>query len=388
MNLFLQKERNVYSVKKSEDCVRIAQIVGKWNGGGVEAVVMNYYRYIDRNKIQFDFICDSDSTNIPYGEIESMGGRIFTIAPYQHPFKYHFELKKVLKKENYKIVHSHISTMSVFSLFAAFCARVPFRIVHAHSTSNKLEKKRNLMKQILRPLSKLFANRYVCCSELAGKWLFGKKTYDKGKVFLLNNAIEVDKFLYNEKMRIKKRKELKIDNDTLVIGNIGRFVEQKNHKFLIDIFKEVHGIRKNSVLLLIGQGPLLNDIKRKVDEYKLGDYVIFLGQRNDAHELYQAMDVFVLPSLYEGLPVVGVEAQAAGLMCVLSDSMTQETKVLNSTVFMSLLNDSKEWANQVLRLLGNNRIDTSKEMTKRGFNIKKEARKLENMYIELGRNVK
>ena len=288
----------------TDEPIRIAQIMGKWLGGGVESVVMNYYRHMDRTKIQFDFICDEDSTNIPYEEIEKMGGKVILIPPYQKVIKYHKELKKILKNGNYKIVHSHINTLSVFSLFAAKCAGVPVRIAHSHSTTNKKEFKKNIMKQILRPFSKLFATDYMCCSELAGRWLFGNKEYDKGKVYLLNNAIDVDKFKFDENIRNAKRQELNIDDNTLVIGHVGRFVEQKNHRFLIDVFNEVHKQKSNSVLLLVGQGPLMHEIKEKVKKLGLENYVLFLGQRNDTNELYQAMDLFVLPSLYEGLPVV------------------------------------------------------------------------------------
>ena len=370
-----------------EEPIRVAQIMGKWLGGGVEAVVINYYRHIDRTKIQFDFICDEDSTNIPYEEIEQLGGKVILIPPYQRAFKYHKELKRVLKEGNYKIIHSHISTMSVFSLFAAKCAGVPVRIAHSHSTTNKKEKKKNLMKQVLRPFSKVFATDYMCCSELAGRWLFGDKEYDKGNVYLLNNAIDLDKFKYNESLRKKKRKELGIKDDTLVIGHIGRFVAQKNHAFLIDIFNEIHRKNNNSILLLAGQGPLMDDIKNKVKELNLDDSVKFLGQRNDANELYQAFDVFLLPSLYEGLPVVGVEAQAAGLLCYLSDDMTKETKVLDITKFMSLNNTPEEWANNILDDVKKyKRIDTSKEMTAKNFNIKEEAKKLEEYYLNLYNN--
>ena len=370
-----------------EEPIRVAQIMGKWLGGGVEAVVINYYRHIDRTKIQFDFICDEDSTNIPYEEIEQLGGKVILIPPYQRAFKYHKELKRVLKEGNYKIIHSHISTMSVFSLFAAKCAGVPVRIAHSHSTTNKKEKKKNLMKQVLRPFSKVFATDYMCCSELAGRWLFGDKEYDKGNVYLLNNAIDLDKFKYNESLRKKKRKELGIKDDTLVIGHIGRFVAQKNHDYLIDIFNEIHKKNNNSVLLLAGQGPLMEEIKNKAKELNLDDSVKLLGQRNDANELYQAFDVFLLPSLYEGLPVVGVEAQAAGLLCYLSDDMTKETKVLDITKFMSLNNTPEEWANNILDDVKKyKRIDTSKEMTAKNFNIKEEAKKLEEYYLNLYNN--
>lgn len=370
-----------------EEPIRVASVIGRYIGGGVEAVTINYYRNIDKNKVQLDFICDEDSTNIPYEEIERMGGKVIIIPSYSKLFKYHKALKRVLKEGNYKIIHSNINTLSVFSLFAAKCAGVPVRIAHSHSTTNKKEKKKNLMKQVLRPFSKVFATDYMCCSELAGRWLFGNKEYDKGNVYLLNNAIDLDKFKYNESLRKKKRNELGIKDDTLVIGHIGRFVAQKNHDFLINIFNEIHKKNNNSILLLAGQGPLMEDIKNKVKELNLDDNVKFLGQRNDANELYQAFDVFLLPSLYEGLPVVGVEAQAAGLLCYLSDDMTKETKVLDITKFMSLNNTPEEWADNILDDVKKyKRIDTSKEMTAKNFNIKEEAKKLEEYYLNLYNN--
>lgn len=366
---------------KKNQPIRVAQIIGKWVGGGVESVVMNYYRNIDRSKVQFDFICDKDSTNIPYDEIEKLGGKVILIPPYQKIFKYHKELKNILKKGNYKIVHSHINTLSVFSLFAAKKAGVPIRIAHSHSTTNKKEKKKNLLKQILRPFSKLFATNYMCCSELAGRWLFGDKAYDNGKVYLLNNAIDLEKFKYDENIRKEKRKELNISDDTIVIGHIGRFVEQKNHTFLIDIFNELHKKNQNSILLLVGQGPLKEEIENKVKDLGLTESVKFLGQRNDVNKLYQAFDVFVLPSLYEGLPVVGVEAQATGLLCILSDDMTKETKILESTVFMSLNVSANAWSTTILESLKKIvRKGTRKELSNNNFNIKIESKKIEKYY--------
>ena len=381
-SIFTSNKEGVVKFVVENKPIRVAQIIGKWLGGGVESVVMNYYRNIDRSEIQFDFICDEDSTNIPYDEIESLGGKVILIPPYQKVIKYHKELKRVLKEGNYKIVHSHINTLSVFSLFAAKCAGVPVRIAHSHSTTNKKEKSKNLMKQLLRQFSKVFATDYMCCSELAGRWLFGDKEYDKGNVYLLNNAIDLDKFKYDEVVRREKRKELNIDDDTLVIGNVGRFVEQKNHRFLIDIFNEVHKQNENSILLLVGQGPLMEEIKEKVKSLGIEDSVKFLGQRNDINELYQAFDVFCLPSLYEGLPVVGVEAQATGLLCVFSDDMTKETKVLDTTEFLSLNQSAEEWAHNILYDVKKyKRVDTSKEMTAKNFNIKEETKKLEEYYL-------
>ncbi|MCF0242820.1 MAG: glycosyltransferase family 1 protein, partial [Treponema sp.] len=290
----------------------IAQVMGKWLGGGVESVVMNYYRNIDRSKIQFDFICDSDSTNIPYEEIESLGGKVMLVPPYQKVLAYRKELINIFNENHYRIVHSHLNTLSCFSLSAAKKAKVPVRIAHSHSSTNKKEWKKNILKQILRPWSSIFATHYFCCSELAGRWQFGNKKYDDGKVFLLNNAIDLEKFRFDKNVRKSKRTELGISENTFVLGHIGRFVTVKNQKFIIDVFSSVHEKEKDSVLIIAGQGPLEMELKEYVKKLGLETSVKFLGQRNDAQELYQAMDVFLLPSLYEGLPVVLVEAQASG----------------------------------------------------------------------------
>lgn len=369
-------------MKEKSKPIRIAHIVGKWLGGGVEAVIMNYYRHIDREKVQFDFICDEDSNNIPYEEIENMGGRVILIPPYQKIFKYSKVLKGVLKKERYQIVHSHINTLSVFSLRIAKKAGVHVRIAHSHSTTNKKEVKKNILKQVLRPFSKVYATEYFACSELAGRWLFGNKAFDNKKVYVLNNAIDLEKFEFSKEKRKEKRNELNIQDDTLVIGHIGRFVAQKNHTFLIDVFAKVYEKNKNSVLLLVGQGPLKEDVEKKVNQLGLEKAVKFLGQRNDCNELYQVMDVFVLPSLYEGLPVVGVEAQAAGCKCIFSDDMTKETKILDNTEFFNLECKPEKLASNIIKTL-QYRIGEREKInmiSEKGFDIRKQAREIEKMY--------
>lgn len=371
-------------MQENQDIIRVAHIIGKWVGGGVEAVVMNYYRHINRSKIQFDFICDEDSTNIPYDEIEKLGGKVILIPPYQKLISYHKRLKQILKEGQYKIVHSHINTLSVFSLFAAKCAGVPVRIAHSHSTTNKKEKKKNLIKQVLRPFSKIFATDYMCCSELAGRWLFGNKEYDKGNVYLLNNAIDLDKFKYDEVIRKEKRKELNIDDDTIVIGHVGRFVEQKNHRFLIDIFNEVHKQNEKSILLLVGQGPLMEEIKEKVKSLGIEDCVKFLGQRNDISELYQAMDLFLFPSLYEGLGMVLIEAQTEGLSCIASTEVPYKAKVLENFKFIELTSDKKKWVKTVMECnYYAKRKSCIDAMSEAGYSIKYKAKGLEEKYLDL-----
>ena len=360
---------------KKEKPIVVAQIMGKWFGGGVEAVIMNYYRNIDRSKVQFDFICDEDSTNIPYDEIKKLGGRVIICPPYQKIFEYERFLIDLFKKKKYKIVHSNINTLSIFPLRAAKKAGVPIRIAHSHSTTNKKEWKKNLMKQVLRPFSKKYATDYFACSELAGRWLFGDKTFEQGKVTIINNAIDLDKFKYDEKIRKEKRKELNINDDTLVVGHIGRFVAQKNHTFLIDIFNELHKKEKNSILLLIGQGPLMGEIKQKVETIGISDSVKFLGQRDDVNELYNAMDLFLFPSLYEGLGMVLIEAQANGLPCITSTVVPKIADIANNVQFYGLNDSIDIW----LKNYDTNRF---KFMHKNCiYNIKKEVEKLEKYYL-------
>ena len=284
-----------------DEKIIVAHIMGKWNGGGVESVVMNYYKNIDRNRIQFHFLCDEDSTDIPYEEIEKLGGKVIVIPPYQKLFKYQKELYRIFKENNYKIIHSHINALSVFPLKIAKKAGVPIRIAHSHSTSNKKEWKKNILKMILRPFSKLYANNYFACTEYAGKWLFGKKVVERKELNVINNAIDLKKFEFNENTREDLRKELGIKEDVLVIGHVGRFMKQKNHEFLIDVFEKAIKQDDNIYLILVGQGPLEDKIKEMAKEKGIENKILFLGQRNDVNKLYQAMDIFVLPSLYEGL---------------------------------------------------------------------------------------
>lgn len=365
----------------SQEPIRVAQIIGKWVGGGVESVVMNYYRYIDKTKVQFDFICDEDSIKIPYDEIKKMGGKVILIPPYQKAIKYHNELKKVLKNGNYKIVHSHINTLSIFSLFAAKCAGIPIRIAHSHSTTNKKEKKKNLLKTILKPFSKLFSTNYMACTEYAGRWLFGNKTFNEGKVTIINNAIDTEKFSYNEVIRNKIRNELKINNN-FVIGHIGRFVEQKNHTFLIDLFNEVKKEKENAKLLLIGEGPLKETIEKKVEYLNLKNDVKFLGQKENVNELMQGMDCFLFPSLYEGLGIVTIEAQCAGLRCICSKEIPNEANITDLFEYCDI-NNIDEWIKKINAKRDIQRRKYKQDIINNSYEITEEAKKIEKIYLKL-----
>lgn len=354
--------------------LRVAQVIGKANAGGVESCIMNYYRNIDKTKIQFDFLVENTCKIIDREKIESMGGKVIIIPPYTKIFKYIKELKKIFKEGNYDIVHSNMNTLSVFTLFAAWLAKVKIRIAHSHSTTNKKEWKKNIVKNILRPFSKLFATDYFACSELAGRWLFGNRTFNEGKVTIINNAIEVERFLYSEEVRKQMRKELNVE-DKFVIGHIGRFVEQKNHSYLIDIFYEVQKERPNSILLLVGNGPLYEEIYKKVEKLGISEKVIFAGVHKHPEKYYQAMDVFVLPSLYEGLPVVGVEAQANLLPCFFADTITKEI-LINENVEMIGLENIFKWVNAILMKDLRVRKENVNKIIDSKYDIKNEVKKM------------
>lgn len=367
--------------------VRVAHIVGKMIGGGVESFLMNYYRNIDKEKIQFDFIIDADSTVVPREEIEKLGGRIIEIPPYQKIYSYIKELKKVLEENNYKIVHSHLNALSVFPLYCAYSVKIPIRIAHSHSTTNKKEWKKNIIKNLLRPFSKLFATEYFACSEHAAKWLFGKKSVINKNVIIIHNAIDVEKFKYNDENRNKIRKEYGLENK-FVIGHVGRFTMQKNHEFLIDVFSEVFKENKESVLLLIGDGPLEDKIRKKVNELGIEKNVLFLGVKENVNEFMQAMDCFVFPSLYEGLGIVLIEAQAASLKCIASTEVPIEVKILNNVEFLDLKNDDIiMWKNSILRVMEREKNNNTEIIRNAGYDINIENKKLLKEYIRIFKEI-
>ena len=364
--------------------VKIAHIIGKTENGGVEAVVMNYYRHIDRSKIQYDFIFDYDSSDpILLDEVEALGGGFIIVPPYQNILENQRVLCKFFRRNNYPLVYSHLNTLSVFPLFAAWRMGVKIRVAHNHSTAGKGEFKRNMMKYALRPFAKIFPTHLCACSEYAGRWLFGNKAMDSGRVKVWNNAIETERYAYNEPVRNEMRQSLKL-TDKFVVGHAGRFATQKNHSFLVEIFAEIHKRREDSVLLLAGDGPLMESVKEKVSQMGLNDCVIFLGSVQGMERYYQAMDVFILPSLYEGLPVVGSEVQVSGLPFLCADTVTPETKFCDNLRFMSLNKSAGEWADEALKISdGHVRRDMSSYAREAGFDIKIQAAKMSDWYCQL-----
>lgn len=362
--------------------VRVLQIIGIVCGGGVEAVIMNYYRHIDRSKIQFDFVVDGYEKTALDDEIESLGGKVYHVEPYKkNIFRYMRQIYHIVHDNHYNIVHSNMNTLSVFSLFPAWLAGAHQRILHNHSTAVRSEGMRSMMKMILRPFAPLFANRYAACSRLAGDWMYGKTMMASGRVTVINNAVDLDEYAFSQELREKYRQELHIPADAFVVGHVGRFMYQKNHTFLIDIFREIARQNPKAVLMLVGDGELRPEIEQKVASYNLADKVRFLGLRKDVKKLYNCMDVFVLPSWYEGLPVVSVEAQANGLTSIFSDQVTKESSLTQSALFINLKDGAINWAMCILRVHSGRNINALSDLRNAGFDIKERSRFLEKWYI-------
>ncbi|UMB55460.1 glycosyltransferase family 1 protein [Lutibacter sp. A64] len=376
--------------------IRVLQVFTIMNRGGAESMIMNYYRNIDRTKVQFDFLVHRIERGAFDDEIESLGGNIFRMLPItlKGLKVYQNELELFFKKHNeYTIVHSHLNALSKYVLRMAMEFGINTRIAHSHIALAKFsyqsffksdisfkEKFKILLKSYIKKSITKYATHYFACGRDAGVWLFGKENIEK--VIVINNAIDTSKFEFNKYKSIENKESLGL-KDKIVVGHIGRFNLQKNHDFLIDVFKEINKINSNSVLLLIGEGDLKETLIKKVKRLKLDDSVCFLGIQSDIPFYLQAMDVFLFPSLYEGLPVTLIEAQASGLKIIASDTISQEAKLTSLVEFISLNQSAVFWAKKVLQYnTGYNREGQFESISNKGYDIKVNALSLQNFYRE------
>lgn len=364
--------------------VKILMIVDNLNKcDGIASYVMNYYKNINLNEFQIDFLVSKSDKGInnEYKEIiQKNGGKIILKHNIKNTniLKEIKTIKKFFKENSYDIVHSHIINMGYFYLKYAKKNGIKIRILHSHTTflwsKNIFTYIRNF---IFTKLAIRNANYYFACSELAGRSLFGNK-----KFILIKNAINVEQYKFNEETRKIYRKKLNLKNE-IVYGHIGRFNVQKNHDFLLRVFEEIYNNNNNSRLILVGKGELEEEITKKIQDKHLDNVVTLLGERDDVSELLQAMDVFLLPSLFEGLPIVGIEAQTAGLPCYFSQNITQEVKILETTKFIDI-KDPKEWKNFIINDRCTQCIRSKKEKNtiKEGYEIKSATKRLEKIYKE------
>lgn len=342
------------------------------NRGGIESYIMNIYRSSDPNKIRFDFIADWEKTAYE-DEILAHGSEIYRIpAKSSHPIGHLLEFFKVLKENRqYKTVYFNIlNAGAAYSMIVPFVLRRKI-IVHSHNASDDNMK---LHRLFVKPLN-FFADGRLACSFLAGRYMFGDKAVDNGEVTVINNAISVEDFIYSPERRSSKRKELGL-TDELAVLHVGRITNQKNPLYLLDIFESLLKKEPDSVLLYAGVGDMDEKVKASAREKGIFEKIMFLGMRNDVSDLMQAADVFLLPSKYEGLPIVAVEAQTADLQCFLSESITSEAGITENAHFISIEEPPSTWSDGILKYRGIKRKNKSFEITSAGYNIKNEADKL------------
>lgn len=350
--------------------------------GGVETFLMNYYRNIDRNKVQFDFISIYDKLCFE-DEIKSLGGRVYTICSEKvNPIKYCKQLEKIIRENNYEIVHINmLSAANILPVIVAKEKKIKHIIIHSHNSNTPT----GLLRKLLNALNKPFLHwgtDFFACSKLAGEWMFGKNFLKKHSLNIINNAVDIDNYKFAPEIRENVRRELKCKYK-FIIGHIGRFCYQKNHDFLIDVFYEVQKEDKDAILLLIGEGELKEEIQEKVKKMNMQNSVIFLGTTNKVQNYLQAMDLFILPSRFEGLPVVGIEAQASGTKCLFSSNITEETKIAKNTEFLDM--NVQEWKKAIL-----NCKNISKEhenVIDNKYNIKVACKELEKIYIDMAEGI-
>ncbi len=349
---------------------RLLCILSSMDTGGAETFLMKLYRNIDKSKIQMDFCINDPKTGLYEAEILNMGGKIYRIPSKSENLKeFRKQLFGIVKDNGYKYVLRVTSnTMGFMDLKIAKKAGAAVCAARSSNSSDGEGFKSKIAHVLGGILYKRYVDVKIAPSDLAAKYTFGKGAFNNGKVQILHNGLDLDLYKFDPKANEQIRKELGIKEDAAVIGHIGRFDRQKNHEFLIDIFKAVKEKNKKAVLLLVGVGPLKEDVAAKVKKYNLCESVIFAGRREDIPKLLSAMDVFVFPSFYEGMPNTVLEAQANGLGCVISDSITKEADVTGLVSYVSLNRPAQYWAELALKNIQKHQ-DTQKDFIKAGYDI-------------------
>lgn len=330
--------------------LRVLQVLDNLGSGGIQAFIMNVYRNIDRNAIQFDFLVHKRMYNAYEDEIENLGGLIYCL-----PSRSEGLLKNrralnafFFEHKEYSVVHMHISSLSYIEpLIAAKKNDVPCRITHSHSTKAPGSRIHTFLHYINKRRIRSFANVYLACGQMASEWFYkGTKIVDS--VQIVGNGIEVQKFEYSATIRNKVRQELGFKDNDIVIGHVGRFSSVKNHSYIINILKVMISKKINAKALLVGDGENLENIIKMSEQEGVREKVVFTGRQENVNELLQAMDAFVLPSFYEGFPVVAIEAQAAGLPCFLSASITREVLLKNNVFYLDINQPPEVWCNKII----------------------------------------
>jgi len=350
---------------------RLLCILSGMNAGGAETFLMKLYRNIDRTKYQFDFCINVKEKCFYEEEILSLGGKIYRIPSKSENIKeFKRQLTGLIQQEKYHhVLRITSNAMGFLDLKIAKKAGVDVCCARSSNSSDG----GSLKSKVAHRLGRLLYGKYVdvalAPSDLAARYTFGMKSYETGRVSILHNAVDLNVFHYDIEAGMRIREEFGISEDTCVVGHIGRFMEQKNHMFLAEIFKSFVDKHPNAVLLLVGDGPLKKQFERRIQELELSNKVLYAGIRSDIPALLSAMDVFVFPSLYEGMPNTVIEAQALGLPCVISDTITKEAKITELVEYLPLSFPPQEWSQVIIDKIGYQRKDTRQNFIVQGYDI-------------------
>ena len=374
----------------NDEPVKVLYFVDRMLRGGIQSLVIDWVSRFDKQKIHVDFLLLDDGNKYELEDkLKELGCNVYKLKGIwiRNPFdyiKYAKAMNNFFKNHHdYKVVHMHSSSKNYMVLKYAKKYGIPIRIAHAHAldfqTNSKIKK---IFGNILKPKLKKYSTNFFACSELAGKWLFGKNVIMSNKFEIINNGIDLEKFKYDKLVRKKIRDELNIKEGDILLGHVGRFTKVKNHEFLVDLFYKVHKLDSRYKLILIGTGPLEESIKEKVAKLGINESVFFMGYKENTNEYFQAIDVFLLPSLYEGLGIVLIEAQASGLTCIATKYTIPKLVKINENFYFESL-DLECWKKRILNLKLK-RIISTKNIKDNGFDIVDVTSKLSNFYINGG----
>ena len=343
---------------------------------GVATFAMNYYRRIDHNRIKMDFACYKESNSLYNDEILENGDQIFVLPSLRRPLRHIEKCREIVNKGKYDIIHDN-SLLVTIPLMRAAVKKVPVRILHSHNSKFGETRRKEIRNKLFFGMLIKTANQYAACSEPAGKLFFGEKPFS-----IIPNVIDTAKFMYDDQIRKDvRRREGCVNN--CVIGAVGRMAHQKNLFFAFEVIERVIQYREDVVFWWVGDGELFKPAEEYIRAKHLEKYIRLFGNRTDVSELYQAMDVFFLPSKFEGFGIVCIEAQAAGLPCIVSSEFPEEVNVIGNVVFMPLSEDADLWAESVLKMIDRQRQDCSNMIDDSIFSCEKSGHVLEEFYNRL-----
>ncbi len=368
--------------------IRVLHILDELNTGGAERIVFTYFQNIDHSKFQWDFVitryADQTKKGMLEDMVESLGGRIFRVhRKRENYYKHIIDIDRIIREGNYDIVHSHLDELSAFYLKSAKKYGVKTRICHSHLSGAKRGKCVEIVCALLKPVMNTYTTDKFACGVAAARSLWGEKALDSGSVYIMKNAIDTKDFTFNQLNRKKIRDYLSCKTNTVLLGFVGRLSNQKNPEYVIEIFNCYHKLNPNSLLVLVGEGEKKDRLMRMVAEYGISDSVSFMGRRNDISQIMMGLDVFLLPSRFEGLPIVMVEAQSTGLECFVSDKITKEVSINENIHYLSIDVDPEIWTEEIMKKsITIDRTKAYNEVVKQGYEIRMAANSLSDYYIK------